>query len=143
MYLKMYVKQIMTRNVECIAPTISIAEAAEKMRDLDIGFLAVCEKDRLIGTLTDRDIVIRGVVEGLNPRKEDARQVMTPSVAYCYEDDDLEQVGKAMQQKQVRRMLILNRDKRLVGVVSLGDIAKASGEETLAGETLGEIAEAA
>jgi CBS domain-containing protein len=143
MYLRMNVKQIMTRNVECVEPRTPIAKAAEKMRDLDIGFLAICENDRLVGTVTDRDITIRSVVPGLDARTTDVRQVMTQSVSYCYEDDDIEQVGKEMQQKEVRRMLILNRDKRLVGVVSLGDIAKVLGEKTLAGQTLGEIADAA
>jgi len=143
MYLRMNVKQIMTRNVECVEPTIPIAKAAEKMRDLDIGFLAICENDRLVGTITDRDITIRSVVQELDARTADVRQVMTQSVYYCYEDDDIEEVGKEMRQKHVRRMLILNHDKRLVGIISLGDIAKVLGEKTFAGETLGEIADAA
>jgi CBS domain-containing protein len=139
----MKVKEIMTRNVECVAPGTPISIAAEKMRERDIGFLAICEDDRLVGTVTDRDITIRSVAQGRDPRLAPVREIMTPSAFYCYEDDDVEHVAQYMREKQVRRMLILNRDKRLVGVVSLGDIAKVSGEKELAGETLGEIAEAA
>jgi CBS domain-containing protein len=113
------------------------------MREMDIGFLPICENDRLVGTITDRDITIRSVAQGLDPRLAPVRDVMTQTVFYCYEDEDVEQVGKHMQENEVRRMLILNRQKRLVGVVSIGDIAKTYGEEELAGETLGEIAEAA
>jgi len=139
----MNVKQIMGQDVQCIDPETPIAKAAEKMRELDIGFLAICENDRLVGTVTDRDITIRSVAQGRDARLAPVREIMTQSVFYCFEDDAVEHVAKYMQEKQVRRVLILNREKRLVGVVSLGDIAKASGEKELAGETLGEIAEAA
>jgi CBS domain-containing protein len=139
----MKVQQLMSRNVQCIEPTTPIAKAAEKMRDLDIGFLAICENDRLVGTVTDRDITIRSVAQGRDPRLAPVQEIMSPSVFYCYEDDDVEHVAQYMQEKEVRRMLILNRQKNLVGIVSLGDIARAAGEKQLAGETLGEIAEAA
>jgi CBS domain-containing protein len=139
----MKVRQIMSRNVVIIEPTLSISKAAQKMRELDIGFLPICENDRLIGTITDRDITIRSVAQGLDPRLIHVREIMTQMVFYCYDDEDVGHVGEVMQEQEVRRMLILNRQKRLVGVVSLGDIAKTSGETQLAGETLGEIAEAA
>ena len=139
----MNVKEIMGQDVQCIDPETPIAKAAEKMRELDIGFLAICENDRLVGTVTDRDITIRAVAQGRDARLAPVREIMTQSVFYCFEDDAVEHVAKYMQEKEVRRVLILNREKRLVGVVSLGDIAKASGEKELAGETLGEIAEAA
>ncbi|MBI4473293.1 MAG: CBS domain-containing protein [Acidobacteria bacterium] len=139
----MKVSEIMTKKVECIAPNTTISKAAELMRDHDIGFLPVCDNDRLAGTVTDRDITIRSVAQGRDPRLAPISEIMSQSVFYCYEDDDVEKVGREMQNKEVRRMLILNRDKRLVGVVSLGDIAKTSGEKELAGETLGDIAEAA
>src|SRR5262245_7821453 len=139
----MKVQQIMSQNVQCIEPTTPISKAAEKMRELDIGFLAICDNDQLVGTVTDRDITVRSVAQGRDPRLAPIEEIMTPSVFYCYEDDDVEHVARYMQEKEVRRMLILTRQKRLVGVVSIGDIAKAVGEEKLAGETLGEIAEAA
>jgi CBS domain-containing protein len=139
----MKINEIMTRRVECIEPTLPIAKAAERMRDLDIGFLPVCENDRLVGTLTDRDMAIRSIAQGRDPRLAPVSEIMTQSVFYCFEDEDVNHVARQMQEREVRRMLILNREKNLVGVVSIGDIAKASGDTQLAGETLGEIAEAA
>ncbi len=139
----MQVQHIMSRNVECVDPTTTIGKAAERMRDLDIGFLVVCENDRLIGTVTDRDITIRSVAQGRDPRLAPVSEIMTPTAFYCYEDEEIEMVGRQMQDKEVRRMLIMNHQNKLVGVVSLGDIARTTGEKGLAGETLGEIAEAA
>jgi CBS domain-containing protein len=139
----MKAKQIMSRNVASVTPSTPISRAAEKMRELDIGFLPVLEHDRVEGTLTDRDITIRSVATGRDTRLEPVSEIMTPAVFHCYEDEEIEEVGRQMQEKEVRRMLILDRQEKLVGVVSLGDIAKTTGETELAGETLGEIAEAA
>jgi CBS domain-containing protein len=139
----MQISEIMTRNVECIAPSLPISKAAEKMLDRDIGFLPVCEHDKVVGTVTDRDIAIRSVAQGRDPRLAPVSEIMSPLAFHCYADDDVEIVAKAMQDDEVRRMLIFDRNENLVGVVSLGDIAKASGESGLAGTTLGEIAEAA
>jgi len=139
----MKVSEIMTRHVECINLDTFVKDAAEKMKSLDIGFLPICENDRLTGTITDRDITIRVVADGLNPRSVKARDVMTPNAFYCLEDQDIEEVGRRMQETEVKRMLILNRDHKLVGVVSLGDLSRASGVQQLAGETLKQISEAA
>jgi len=139
----MKIHEIMTRNVECISPSIPISKAAEKMRDHDIGFLPICEHDRVIGTVTDRDITIRSVAQGRDPRLAPVSEIMTQTVFSCYEDDDIETVAKTMQDDEVRRMLIFDRSDKLIGIVSLGDIARAAGERNLAGETLGGIAEAA
>jgi CBS domain-containing protein len=139
----MNVRQIMTANVECIAPKTTLKEAAQRMKTLNVGFLPVCENDRLVGTVTDRDIAIRSVAEGHNVSKTTANTVMTPDVFFCYDDQDVAECGRYMQEKGVRRMLILNREKRLVGVVSLGDIAKADGEEPVAATTLKEVSKAA
>lgn len=139
----MKIREIMSGNVECISPTTSISKAAEMMRDEDIGFLPVCEHDKVVGTVTDRDITIRSVAQGRDPRLAPVKEIMTQSVFYAYEDEDVEAVARAMQEDEVRRMLIFDRDDHLVGVVSLGDIAKTLPDRSLAGETLGEITEAA
>jgi CBS domain-containing protein len=139
----MKIDEIMTRKVECVEPTLPIAKAAEKMRDLDIGFLPICENDKLTGAVTDRDITVRSVAQGRDPRLAPVSEIMTQDIFFCYEDEDVDRVARYMQEKEVRRIVILNRQKRLVGVVSLGDIARTSGEQGLAGETLGQIAEAA
>jgi CBS domain-containing protein len=139
----MKVSEIMSRNAECIEGDASIKEAAEKMRALDVGFLPVCEGGEPVGTLTDRDITIRHVADGQNPYRVKARDIMTPDVLHCFEDQDVEEVARYMQEHEVRRVLIYDRGGELVGVVSLGDLSKAVGEECLAGETLKDIAEAA
>ncbi|HLH31398.1 MAG TPA: CBS domain-containing protein [Terriglobia bacterium] len=139
----MKIREIMSRHVECISPSTPISKAAEKMLDDDIGFLPVCEHDKVVGTVTDRDITIRSVAQGRDPRLAPVSEIMTSTVFNCYEDDDVAIVARAMQEEDVRRMLIFDRDEHLVGVVSLGDIAKISGEQELAGETLGDITEAA
>jgi CBS domain-containing protein len=139
----MKVQEIMSRGVISVDPETTILHAAEKMRDLDVGFLAICDNDRLVGTLTDRDIAIRSVAQGRDPRQAPVREIMSAQVFCGYEDDDIERVSEYMQEKEVRRLLILNADKRLVGIVSLGDLAKLAGDQQLAGETLGHIADAA
>jgi CBS domain-containing protein len=139
----MKIQEIMTRKVHVAEPTLPIAKAAQKMLDLNIGFLPICENDKLTGTVTDRDITVRSVAQGRDPRLAPVRDIMSQQIFYCYEDDDIEHVAEYMNEREVRRLVILNREKRLVGVVSLGDIAKASGEQELAGETLGRIADAA
>ena len=137
----MKVREIMTTNVECISPETSVESIAQKMHTLNVGFLAVCDHDRLVGTVTDRDIVMRGIAVGRDMKSAKTRDVMTHDVYWNYETDDVEDVAEAMSDKQVRRMLILNDEKRLVGVVSLGDISKV--EEKESGKTLRDISEAA
>jgi CBS domain-containing protein len=137
----MKVKEIMTTNVECVAPDTGISELAGKMKTLDVGFIPVCENDRLVGTVTDRDIVVRAIAGGKNLSATKARDIMSKDVFWCFEDDDITDVAKRMSEKEVRRMLILNQDKRLVGVVSIGDIAKVEQKES--GKALKDITEAA
>jgi CBS domain-containing protein len=133
----------MTRKVECISPGLPISKAAEKMHDEDIGFLPVCEHDKVVGTVTDRDITIRSVAQGRDPRLAPVSEIMSTTPFHTYEDDDVETVAAKMREDEVRRMLIFDRDEHLAGVVSLGDIARVEGEEQIAGETLRDIAEAA
>ena len=137
----MKVREIMTTNVECLGPSTNAVELARRMKTLDVGFLPICENDRLIGTVTDRDIVIRGIAAGRDTTTCTAREIMTQEVFWCFEDDDVKDVAQKMRDKEVRRMLILNNEKRLVGVVSLGDISKV--EEKESGKTLKDITEAA
>jgi len=139
----MKINEIMTRNVECVSPSLKISLAAEKMLAEDIGFLPICEHNKVVGTVTDRDITIRSVAQGRDPRLAPVSEIMTSTVFHCYEDDDVETVAKTMEDDAVRRMLIFDRDENLVGVVSLGDIAIAKGESGVAGEALSGIAEAA
>jgi len=139
----MQVKDVMTRNVECASPDDSIQAAARKMRDLGIGPLPVCEDDRLIGMVTDRDITLRGTAEGRDPKSSTVRQVMTPELVFCYEDQDVRDAADAMAVKQIRRLAVLNRDDRLVGIVSLGDLAVDAHDDKKAGQVLQAVSEPA
>src|SRR5215831_474384 len=98
----MKIKEIMTSNVECIAPSLPIAKAAEKMRDMDIGFLPVCENDKIVGTVTDRDITIRSVAQGRDPRLAPVSEVMTQTVFHCYDDDDIDVIAQSMLDSEIR-----------------------------------------
>jgi len=134
----MRVNECMTPEVTIVDPDDTIAEAARTMAEIDAGVLPVGENDRLVGMVTDRDIAIRGVGKGLDPDAK-VRDVMSPEVRYCFDDDDAEDVLNNMAELQVRRMPVLNRSKRLVGVVSISDLA-LNGGETHTGEVLREIA---
>ena len=133
----MFVRDVMTRGAECVRPANSLVEAAQKMKNLDVGPLPVCgDNDRLVGMLTDRDITVRAVAEACDPRTTTVKDVMTPDVVYCFEDQDVQEAARLMKEHQIRRLVVLDRDKRLVGIVSLGDLAVETGDEKLAGRTL-------
>jgi CBS domain-containing protein len=137
----MKLKDIMTKEVEVVHPDDSLREAAQKMRVRDIGFLPVCDGDRLVGTVTDRDIVLRSTAEGTDPNTSIGRDLVTSPVVYCFDDQDVKEAAKLMEQHQIRRVAVLSRgDKRLVGVVSLGDIATNGTKETSA-EVLQSVSE--
>lgn len=136
-------KDIMTRNVEVVRPNTSVFEVAQKMKDLDVGVMPICDGDRLVGMVTDRDITIRATADGLDPKSTHAATVMTPNLAFCYEDQDVREAAKAMEECQIRRLPIVNRDKRLVGIVSLGDLAVDTGNDRLSGEVLERVSEPA
>jgi CBS domain-containing protein len=118
----MKVKEIMTREVELAGPDDTLQEAAQRMLELDIGVLPVGEDDRLVGMITDRDVAVRGIAQGKGPSAK-VREVMSAEVKYCFEDEDVSHVGKNMGSVQVRRLPVVSRDKRLVGILSLGDLA--------------------
>jgi CBS domain-containing protein len=137
----MQAKELMSRNVECVFPDMFIQDVARIMKSMDVGFVPVCKDDRLIGTVTDRDIVLRAVAEDREIRNTRARDVMSDDVFWIYEDQPVEEVADFMATKEIRRVMILDRNKRLVGVISIGDLAKGGGQR-IAGEAIRDIAEA-
>jgi CBS domain-containing protein len=139
----MKVSDVMTRGAECTRPEATLQEAAEQMRQLDVGSLPVCGNDKLVGMITDRDIAVRSTATGDNPMLEKVNKVMTPTVVYCYEDQDASEAAEIMKEKQIRRLVVLNRDKRLVGIVSLGDLAVETQDDRMAGDALEAISEPA
>ena len=124
----MKVNECMTRDVRLANPRQSIREAAQMMIDCDAGVLPVGENDRLVGMITDRDIAVRAVARNLPPDTP-VREVMSKEVLYCFEDEDIKKVADNMGEQQIRRLPVLNRDKRLVGIISLGDVAHAASEK--------------
>jgi CBS domain-containing protein len=122
----MQVREAMTRDVQIASPSQSIQQVARLMFDLDAGFLPVGENDRLIGAITDRDIAVRGIAKGKGP-KTAVRDVMTNDVQYCFDDEDIEHVARNMGEQQIRRLPVVDREKRLVGILALADIAAAQG----------------
>lgn len=137
----MKVNEIITHDPEVIRPETALIEAAQKMKSMDIGMLPVCDGDRLVGVITDRDIAVRGVAQGYDPKTARVQEIMTPEVIYCFDDEDVKEAAKKMEEKQVRRLPVLNREKRLVGIVSLGDLAVRTIKEKLAGEVLERVSE--
>lgn len=133
----MKVSEAMSRDVRVVNPNQTIAEAAQMMAEIDAGSLPVGEGDRLVGMLTDRDIAIRGVAKNCSPDTK-VRDVMTTDVKYCYEDEALGHVAKNMGDIQVRRLPVVNREKRLVGIISLGNIA-TEGNTRLAADAVRKV----
>jgi CBS domain-containing protein len=125
----MKVGELMTPDVEIVAPDDTLHTAARMMADLDTGALPVGENDRLVGMITDRDITIRAVAEGRDPNTTKVRDAMSEHIRFCFEDEDTQEVGHKMSDWAVRRLPVLNRDKRLVGIVSLGDLATGGAEQ--------------
>jgi CBS domain-containing protein len=118
----MKISECMTRDVRIANPNETIREAARMMCECDAGILPVGENDRLVGMITDRDIALRAVAEGKGPETK-VRDVMSAEVKYCFDDEDIDDAARSMAEQQIRRLPVLNREKRLVGIVSLGDLA--------------------
>jgi CBS domain-containing protein len=130
----MNIQEIMTPAVDLVDPNTTIRDAALRMRDGDVGALPVGEDDRLVGMVTDRDIAVRGVALEKAPGNCTVREVMSEGVYYCFEDDDAARAAEVMAEHRVRRLPVLNRDKRLVGVVALADLAQTGvGHEAVEG----------
>lgn len=131
----MQVKEAMHTGVEWVEPDTPVSEIAQKMRDLDIGAIPVCEEDHLVGIVTDRDITCRAVAKGDDISKMTAGDVMTEGVIYCRDTEDLQDAIHLMEDKQIRRMPAIDEDKRMVGMLSLGDVSHATSQQ-IAGEVV-------
>ncbi|WP_237214957.1 CBS domain-containing protein [Falsiroseomonas oryziterrae] len=122
------VAEVMSREVRVVNPDETVQQAARLMTEAEAGALPVGENDRLVGMVTDRDLAIRVLAEGKDPARTKVREVMSPGTHYVFEDEDLDEVAENMTREQVRRLPVLNRQKRLVGIVSIGDVARRAGE---------------
>jgi len=134
------IHEVMTRGVEVVQPSDTLRAAAEMMRDLSVGPLPVCNGARVVGMVTDRDIVVRAVARGLDPSTTRIADVMTPSVEYCFDDEETDAVLRRMEERQLRRFIVVDRNKKLVGIVALGDLSEHEDRERV-GETLQGISE--
>jgi CBS domain-containing protein len=135
----MKVKEVMTKLVEFVRPETTVQEAAGKMKDLNVGPIPVCEGERVLGILTDRDIVVRAVAEGRDARTTRVQDVMTRDVVCCKEDDDVKEAARLMKEHQIRRVVVVNANKRLAGIVSLGDIAVDTHDDRMSGDVLEKV----
>lgn len=135
----MIVRECMTTNVKLANPEMTLKEAAQAMRDGDFGVMPVGDNDRLVGMVTDRDIAIRAIADGRDPERTTLREIMSKGVLYCYDDQTLDEVAHNMGENRVRRLPVLNRQKRLVGILSLGDVATTQQHKEHAKDALSQI----
>lgn len=135
------ISDIMTRDIRCVAPNDSLQRAAIAMEELDVGALPVWDGQNLIGMVTDRDITIRGVAEGKLVDSTPVSEVMSADVQFCFEDDQIDQVMEKMQNSQIRRIPVMDRQNRLIGMVSLGDLATKSTAEDEVHDTLESVSQ--
>ena len=135
----MQVRDAMTRDVRVATPGQTIRDAAKMMSECNAGILPVGENDRLVGMISDRDIALRAVAKGLGPDTPIRDVMSTDKVLYCFEDDDVDDVAKNMGDEKVRRLPVMDRDKRLVGIISLGDVSQS--ETRAAGKSMEKITE--
>jgi CBS domain-containing protein len=133
----MRVSEVMTPGVRMVSPEQTISEAARLMAEIDAGALPVGEEDRLVGMITDRDIAVRAVAEQKPPTTK-VREVMSQEVLYCFDDQELDDIAQNMSEVKVRRLPVVNREKRLVGIVSIGDLAKGDNAAST-GQTVADI----
>jgi CBS domain-containing protein len=138
----MKIREIMTPDAQCVGPEETLVDAAALMRQLDVGVLPVCNEGEVIGMITDRDIAIRAVAEARPPTTTRVREIMTPGSVYVFEDQDVDEVVQVMEEHQIRRAPVLSREKRIVGIVSLGDIA-VDASASLSGEALKRVSQPA
>lgn len=137
----MKVKEIMSTNVKRISTSAMISEAAEKMRKYDVGALPILEDNKIVGILTDRDIVVRAVAAGMDPKMTLVKDAYSPKVFCCSEEDDIETAAKLMEESKIRRLVVLGKDDIVVGLVSMGDLALKTSNDHLAFEVLERVCE--
>jgi CBS domain-containing protein len=135
------IKDVMTPQAEVISPDATAEQAASVMKTLDIGVLPVCDEEGLVGILTDRDLVVRVLAATRDPKAMLVGEAMTPSVVYCFEDDDVEQAAAVMAGQQIRRLPVLDKNRKLVGIVSVGDIAVHAQDHQLTGKVLEDVSQ--
>ncbi len=133
----MLVKEVMMPKAEWVDPKTTLLEAAKRMRDKDIGSLLVGENDKIIGMVTDRDIACRGVAQDLGPANTPVRKVMSERIIWCFDDQEIEKAAHLMENKKVRRLAVMNREKRMVGFLSVDDLAHRA--HALSGEVLDQV----
>ena len=137
----MQVSQIMNRNVRVIRPDTNVRQAAQEMKTLDVGALPVCDGQSLLGMITDRDIAIRAVADAKDPQNTRVSDIMSPEVVWCFDDASTEEVAAKMADHQVRRIPIVDRQKKLVGVVALADLATSQEDSDTKADTIEGVSE--
>jgi CBS domain-containing protein len=137
----MKIKEVMTKNPQSVSSHDKLSLAAEKMKSLDVGFIPVVDDGKISGVLTDRDIIIRAIAKHKDPEKNEVNQFMSSKFLSCFDDDDIEKAVSLMEEKQIRRLPVINHQKKLVGVVSLGDLALETHNQKLSGEILEKVSE--
>lgn len=138
----MLLREVMTRGIEEVPPEATLKDAARKMRELDIGVLPVCEDEhKVIGMITDRDIAVRAVALGRDPNSTKVREAMSSDLIFCHDTDSVEAAAKLMEEKQIRRLPILDKTQHLCGIVSLGDLATRDREEHISEEVLEKVSQ--
>jgi len=135
------VKDIMTHNVEVVSPGDTLEQAARKMEELNVGPLPVCEGNRVVGVLTDRDITVRATAAGWDPKTTLVSDTMSHDIVFCYEDQDVREAANLMKENQIRRLLVLNRANDLLGIVSLGDLVTEAADQGQPAEVLRKVSE--
>jgi len=133
------IKEIITSEPRYVSPDATLVTAAEGMKSGDVGILPICENDILIGTVTDRDITVRAVAEGRNPHTTRVRDVMSSKIIYCFGDQTIEDAAEMMEKSKIRRLPVLDGNNRLVGIISIGDLAARAHQNELAGRTLAAV----
>jgi len=135
----MKVREIMSHNVATIRPEAVLQAAAETMRACDIGALPVCDGPGIIGFITDRDITINAVAQGMDPKTTPVRDAMTYGAVFCYDDQDVAEAARVMQEQQIRRLPVMSHDEQLVGIVALADVARGNTDDNTTARTLEQI----
>jgi len=134
----MKIREIMTPNPRAVSPEDSLTQAAQVLRELDVGAVPVCDRERLVGILTDRDISIRAVANGQDPNRTTVREAMSVQMTSIFEDQDVADAAQVFEAEKIRRLPVLNHDRQLVGMVTLGDLS-VDGDQRLGGEALKEV----